>query len=108
MRSKNIDVSAVTSVFSGGGHKFAAGCVLKGSVQECVKKLIDESNNIVFFGGAGTSTECGIPDFRSADGLYSKKKYGYEPEVIISHDFFYFFKYIFLIFQRKRFFCLYS
>ena len=53
-----------------------------------LNEWIQDSNNIVFFGGAGTSTECGIPDFRSADGLYSKKKYGYEPEVIISHDFF--------------------
>ena len=44
MRSKNIDVSAVTSIFNGGGHKFAAGCVLKYNAQDCVKKLIDEIN----------------------------------------------------------------
>ena len=49
--------------------------------------LIDESNNIVFFGGAGVSTESGIPDFRSKDGLYNQK-YDYPPEEILSHTFF--------------------
>jgi NAD-dependent deacetylase len=54
-----------------------------------VAKIIDESDNIVFFGGAGVSTECGIPDFRSANGLYNKvSKYNYSPEVILSHSFF--------------------
>ncbi len=48
---------------------------------------IEESNNIVFFGGAGVSTESGIPDFRSVDGLYNQK-YKYPPETIISHSFF--------------------
>lgn len=52
-----------------------------------LKKLIDESNNIVFFGGAGVSTESGIPDFRSVDGLYNQK-YKYPPEEILSHSFF--------------------
>ena len=52
-----------------------------------LKKLIEESNNIVFFGGAGVSTESGIPDFRSKDGLYSQK-YDYPPEEILSHTFF--------------------
>lgn len=52
-----------------------------------LKKMIDESDNIVFFGGAGVSTESGIPDFRSADGLYNQK-YKYPPETIISHSFF--------------------
>ena len=52
-----------------------------------LKKLIDESNNIVFFGGAGVSTESGIPDFRSKDGLYNQK-YKYPPEEILSHTFF--------------------
>lgn len=52
-----------------------------------LKQLIDESNNIVFFGGAGVSTESGIPDFRSVDGLYNQK-YKYPPETIISHSFF--------------------
>lgn len=51
------------------------------------KKLINESNNIVFFGGAGVSTESGIPDFRSKDGLYNQK-YKYSPEEILSHTFF--------------------
>lgn len=50
-------------------------------------KLIEESNNIVFFGGAGVSTESGIPDFRSKDGLYNQK-YDYPPEEILSHTFF--------------------
>ena len=50
-------------------------------------KIINESNNIVFFGGAGVSTESGIPDFRSKDGLYNQK-YKYPPEEILSHTFF--------------------
>ncbi len=54
---------------------------------EELKKLIDDSNNIVFFGGAGVSTESGIPDFRSVDGLYNQK-YDYPPETILSHSFF--------------------
>ena len=52
-----------------------------------LKKIIEESNNIVFFGGAGVSTESGIPDFRSKDGLYNQK-YDYPPEEILSHTFF--------------------
>lgn len=52
------------------------------------ERLIKESNKIVFFGGAGVSTESGIPDFRSADGVYSQK-YSYPPEVILSRDFFF-------------------
>ena len=54
---------------------------------EKLKKMIEESNNIVFFGGAGVSTESGIPDFRSKDGLYNQK-YKYPPEEILSHTFF--------------------
>lgn len=54
---------------------------------EQLEKLIKESNNIVFFGGAGVSTESGIPDFRSKDGLYNQK-YKYPPEEILSHTFF--------------------
>ena len=54
---------------------------------EKLQKLIDESNNIVFFGGAGVSTESGIPDFRSVDGLYNQK-YKFPPEVILSASFF--------------------
>lgn len=51
------------------------------------KKLLKESKNIVFFGGAGVSTESGIPDFRSKDGLYNQQ-YKYPPEEILSHTFF--------------------
>ena len=52
-----------------------------------LKGIIDDSKSIVFFGGAGVSTESGIPDFRSEDGLY-RQKYSYPPEEIISHTFF--------------------
>ncbi len=54
---------------------------------ETLKRWISESSRIVFFGGAGVSTESGIPDFRSVDGLYSQK-FDYPPETIISHSFF--------------------
>lgn len=59
---------------------------MNGQIQQ-LKKIIDESNNIVFFGGAGVSTESGIPDFRSVDGLYNQK-YDYPPETILSHTFY--------------------
>lgn len=52
-----------------------------------LQTIIDNSKNVVFFGGAGVSTESGIPDFRSQDGLYNQK-YKFPPEVILSHDFF--------------------
>ena len=52
-----------------------------------LQKIIDESSRIVFFGGAGVSTESGIPDFRSADGIYHQK-YKYSPEQVVSHSFF--------------------
>ena len=52
-----------------------------------LQKLVDEYENIVFFGGAGVSTESGIPDFRSVDGLYHQT-YAYPPETILSHTFF--------------------
>ena len=52
-----------------------------------LKELVDGSDNIVFFGGAGVSTESGIPDFRSVDGLY-RQKYAYPPETILSHTFY--------------------
>lgn len=54
---------------------------------ELLNKMINESNNIVFFGGAGVSTESGIKDFRSKDGLYNMK-YKFPPEEILSHHFF--------------------
>lgn len=54
---------------------------------EELQKIIDDSSRIVFFGGAGVSTESGIPDFRSADGIYHQK-YKYSPEQVVSHSFF--------------------
>lgn len=54
---------------------------------ENLKKIIDNTDNIVFFGGAGVSTESNIPDFRSTDGLYNQK-YKYPPETILSHSFY--------------------
>jgi len=54
---------------------------------DILKQWISESNRIVFFGGAGVSTESGIPDFRSVDGLYNQK-FEYPPETIISHSFY--------------------
>ncbi|HBB60430.1 MAG TPA: NAD-dependent protein deacylase, partial [Lachnospiraceae bacterium] len=55
-------------------------------IQE-LQKIVDGHRNIVFFGGAGVSTESGIPDFRSVDGLYHQK-YAWPPETILSHTFF--------------------
>ena len=52
-----------------------------------LQEIIDQHDNLVFFGGAGVSTESGIPDFRSQDGLYHQK-YDYPPETILSHSFF--------------------
>ena len=54
---------------------------------EILRQWVEESNNIVFFGGAGVSTESGIPDFRSVGGLYHQK-YDYPPETILSHSFY--------------------
>lgn len=54
-----------------------------------LQKIINDSNNMVFFGGAGVSTESGVPDFRSENGLYSaQQKYGRSPEEMLSHTFF--------------------
>lgn len=53
---------------------------------EKLQQMIDGSRRIVFFGGAGVSTESGIPDFRSVDGLYHQK-FDYPPETILSHSF---------------------
>lgn len=68
---------------------------------EKLQEIIDESRNIVFFGGAGVSTESGIPDFRSKDGLYNQK-YKYPPEQIISHSFFVHNPEEFYIFYKDR------
>ena len=54
---------------------------------EALQRLVDGAEQIVFFGGAGVSTESGIPDFRSVDGLYNQQ-YKYPPETILSHTFF--------------------
>lgn len=70
-----------------------------------LKEWISRSNNIVFFGGAGVSTESGIPDFRSADGLYNQK-YKYPPETIISHTFFVRKADEFFEFYRDKMICL--
>ena len=66
-----------------------------------LQEIIDSSNNIVFFGGAGVSTESGIPDFRSVDGLYNQK-YDYPPEEILSHTFFYSHTDYFFSFYRDK------
>lgn len=55
---------------------------------EKLQEIVDRYDNLVFFGGAGVSTESGIPDFRSVDGLYNQK-YDFPPETILSHTFFY-------------------
>ena len=57
------------------------------NAMEQLREMINNSNNIVFFGGAGVSTESGIPDFRSVDGFYHQK-YDYPPETILSHTFY--------------------
>lgn len=68
-------------------------------------KIIQETDNIVFFGGAGVSTESGIPDFRSVDGLYSQK-YDYPPETILSHTFYVKKTEEFYRFYRDKMLCL--
>lgn len=70
-----------------------------------LKKWIDESKDIVFFGGAGVSTESGIPDFRSEDGLY-RRQYPYPPEVILSRSFFDGNPEEFFRFYREKMLCL--
>ena len=75
---------------------------------ESVRKLkewVDHSENIVFFGGAGVSTESGIPDFRSTDGLYHQQ-YDYPPETILSHSFYEANPEEFFRFYRSKMLCL--
>ena len=68
-----------------------------------LKKLIDESDSIVFFGGAGVSTESNIPDFRSENGIYNAvNQYGYPPETMLSHSFFISHPDIFFEYLRKN------
>ena len=68
-------------------------------------EMVQESDNIVFFGGAGVSTESGIPDFRSVDGLYNQK-YDYPPETILSHTFYMRHTEEFYRFYRDKMLCL--
>lgn len=70
-----------------------------------LQNMISESNNIVFFGGAGVSTESGIPDFRSVDGLYHQQ-YDYPPETILSHTFYRRNPEEFYRFYRNKMLCL--
>ena len=72
---------------------------------ETLKQWIEESDNIVFFGGAGVSTESGIPDFRSVDGLYNQK-YDQPPETILSHTYFVRHTEEFYRFYRDKMLCL--
>lgn len=72
---------------------------------EQLQKIITDSDNIVFFGGAGVSTESGIPDFRSVDGLYHQK-YDYPPETILSHSFYMRKTEEFYRFYRDKMLCL--
>ena len=77
-------------------------------MMESVRKLkewVDHSENIVFFGGAGVSTESGIPDFRSTDGLYHQQ-YDYPPETILSHSFYEANPEEFFRFYRSKMLCL--
>ena len=72
---------------------------------KALQQMIDESSKIVFFGGAGVSTESGIPDFRSVDGLYNQK-YDYPPETILSHTFYMKKPEEFFRFYRDKMLCL--
>lgn len=72
---------------------------------EQLQEIIDDSSRIVFFGGAGVSTESGIPDFRSADGIYHQK-YKYSPEQVVSHSFFMKYPDVFYDFYKEKMMCL--
>ena len=72
---------------------------------ETLRHWVEESENIVFFGGAGVSTESGIPDFRSQDGLYHQH-YDLPPETILSHDYFMSHTQEFYRFYRDKMLCL--
>ena len=78
---------------------------MKLATVEELQRVVDQSKNIVFFGGAGVSTESGIPDFRSVDGLYNQK-YDYPPEEILSHTFFVKKTEEFYRFYRDKMLCL--
>ena len=70
-----------------------------------LQRIVDESKSIVFFGGAGVSTESGIPDFRSPDGLYNQK-YDVPPEELLSHEYFFSHTEKFFEFYREKMLCL--
>ena len=70
-----------------------------------LQEIIDDSKRIVFFGGAGVSTESGIPDFRSADGIYHQQ-YKYMPEQVVSHSFFMAHPDVFYEFYKEKMMCL--
>lgn len=70
-----------------------------------LQEIIDDSERIVFFGGAGVSTESGIPDFRSADGIYHQH-YKYAPEQVVSHSFFKAHPGVFYDFYKEKMMCL--
>ena len=72
---------------------------MKAGELEALQEIVDRSHRIVFFGGAGVSTASGIPDFRSAEGLYAEEENGLSPEMILSKSFFYL--------QPERFFDYY-
>lgn len=82
-----------------------AGVYMYENEKTKLQKIIDDSTNIVFFGGAGVSTESGIPDFRSEDGLY-RQKYKYSPEQVISHSFFMKYPEVFYEFYKDKMMCL--
>ena len=71
---------------------------------DTLRTWVAESRRIVFFGGAGVSTESGIPDFRSVDGLYHQK-FDYPPETVLSHSFFYAHTDVFYRFYREKMLC---
>ena len=73
-------------------------------MQNDLRALIAQSRRVVFFGGAGVSTESGIPDFRGENGLY-RQKFAYPPEVILSHSFFMRHTEAFFDFYRQRMLC---
>ncbi len=80
-------------------------------MEECLERLVGESERVVFFGGAGVSTESGIPDFRSADGLYrehSQQRGLYSPETILSRSFFDAHTAEFFDFYRGKMLCLHA
>lgn len=75
----------MTGRAAGENNRGSEECVM--NELETLKSWVESSDNVVFFGGAGVSTESDVPDFRSADGLYNMK-YDYPPETIISHSFY--------------------